>query len=99
MTKFLAIAGVVGLLGAGTGWMATSAIDTTRPDCPGKIVCPLSGVQVCVDRCPVSAPQGAVTVTNTADELCGGACPAPGQAPEPSAVAPRANPLKGGCCR
>jgi hypothetical protein len=26
---------------------------TIRPDCPGKIVCPLTGELVCKDRCPL----------------------------------------------
>jgi hypothetical protein len=26
-----------------------------RPDCPGKIVCPLTGELVCADRCPLGA--------------------------------------------
>jgi len=51
MTKFLAIAGVIGLLGAGTGLMATGAAEPTRLDCPGKITCPLTGDEVCADRC------------------------------------------------
>lgn len=80
MTKFLAIAGVVGLLGAGTGWMAMGSADTTRPDCPGKIVCPLTGEQVCADRCPARSAKEA-TSANAADPLCGGACPAPKPAP------------------
>ena len=53
MTKFLAIAGMVGLLSAGTGWMATGAADTTRPDCPGKITCPQTGEVICADQCPL----------------------------------------------
>lgn len=111
MTKFLAIAGVVGLLSAGTGWMAVSAADTTRPDCPGKITCPLTGEQVCADRCPANAAQETTPVSNVAGELCGGACPAPVPAPKPerpkdeadqqSAVAIPASPaaLTDGCCR
>ena len=26
---------------------------TERPDCPGKIICPLTGQLVCKDRCPL----------------------------------------------
>lgn len=26
-----------------------------RPDCPGKIVCPLTGEVICADKCPVGA--------------------------------------------
>lgn len=28
---------------------------TQRGDCPGKVVCPLTGDEVCKDRCPLSA--------------------------------------------
>lgn len=27
-------------------------VDPSRPDCPGQIVCPLTGELVCRDRCP-----------------------------------------------
>ncbi len=30
-------------------------VDPTRPDCPGLIVCPLTGEPVCADRCPLGA--------------------------------------------
>ena len=53
MTQFLAIAGMVGLLGAGTGWMAMSEGNTTRADCPGKITCPQTGEVICADQCPL----------------------------------------------
>ncbi len=29
------------------------AIDPDRPDCPGKVVCPITGELVCRDRCPL----------------------------------------------
>lgn len=28
---------------------------TERADCPGKIVCPLTGEMVCIDQCPAGA--------------------------------------------
>ncbi|MSR29348.1 MAG: hypothetical protein EXS03_07235 [Phycisphaerales bacterium] len=34
---------------------AVSSYGTSRPDCPGKVVCPLTGELVCKDRCPLSA--------------------------------------------
>jgi hypothetical protein len=54
------------LLAAGlcvTALAASSAVKQ-RPDCPGKIVCPLSGDLVCADRCPL----GTGTPANTADD-------------------------------
>ena len=39
--------------------IAAGPIETTpdpqRPDCPGRIVCPLTGKPVCKDRCPLGA--------------------------------------------
>ncbi len=29
-------------------------IDPNRPDCPGKIVCELTGELVCKDKCPLN---------------------------------------------
>jgi hypothetical protein len=28
--------------------------DATRSDCPGRIVCPITGKEVCIDRCPLT---------------------------------------------
>ncbi len=111
MTKFLAMAGVVGLLGAGTGWMAASEADTTRPDCPGTIVCPLIGDEVCADRCPADPTNVSAVSSKAADGLCGGTCPALAPAPKPdkpkgegderNAGVLRTDPtaLNNGCCR
>ncbi len=49
---------VLVLAGVGIGvaaWAATTAT-TDRPDCPGKVVCPLTGELVCKDRCPLGTP-------------------------------------------
>lgn len=103
---------VLGLvLSAGGGWGVYQSHGSTgeRPDCPGKIVCPLAGDEVCVDRCPADATKASAVSANAADELCGGTCPAPapkpdkpkGEGDEQSAVAIPASPtpLRGGCCR
>jgi len=34
-----------------TGQMASAE----RADCPGKIICPITGELVCIDRCPAGA--------------------------------------------
>jgi len=110
MTKSLAIAGVIGLLSAGTGSMAVSVAETSRSDCPGMIVCPLTGEDVCADRCPVEAMNTPSAASETADALCGGACPAPAPKPKPGkpdgdkaqrGAAPSEKPvaMKGGSCR
>lgn len=36
---------------AGTGiW----AVASERSDCPGKIMCPITGETICADQCPVT---------------------------------------------
>jgi len=42
-----------------------------RQDCPGKVVCPLTGEEVCKDECPVGATAAKATVSTmeAADEL------------------------------
>lgn len=49
MLRLLAVASAVTV--GGLAW-ATSA--SHRADCPGKIVCPLTGELVCKDRCPLA---------------------------------------------
>lgn len=49
---------VLGVVGTGiaAGALAGSG-PSSRPDCPGTIVCPLTGEPVCRDRCPANAEQ------------------------------------------
>jgi hypothetical protein len=50
----LAVVGTA--LAYGVGWNGRSAgLDPDRPDCPGRIICPLTDEPVCIDRCPVAA--------------------------------------------
>ena len=42
---------------AATAYAVSSSSPTDRPDCPGKIVCPLTGDLVCKDRCPLGTEQ------------------------------------------
>ena len=42
---------------AASGLVAGNATPSERASCPGKIVCPLTGEPVCIDRCPVDAPR------------------------------------------
>ncbi|MHC4427782.1 MAG: hypothetical protein ACYS0D_04165 [Planctomycetota bacterium] len=42
-------------IGAGVTAYAAVVAQSDRPDCPGKIICPLTGDLVCKDRCPLSA--------------------------------------------
>ncbi len=45
---------VAGVAAAG---LALAAGSNSRPDCPGKIICPLTGELVCKDRCPLGETQ------------------------------------------
>lgn len=42
-----------------------------RADCPGKIVCPISGEVICADRCPLTLQEAA---PETAAEAPAGGC-------------------------
>ena len=40
----------------GAGWASTGqTASAERADCPGKIVCPITGELVCIDQCPAGA--------------------------------------------
>lgn len=41
-------AAILALVGTGI-W----AVANDRPDCPGKIVCPITGDEICADQCPI----------------------------------------------
>lgn len=43
--------------------------DAERPDCPGKIICPLTGELVCKDRCPLGE-EAAERQTNELPACC-----------------------------
>jgi len=53
------------ILATGLGAVAATALGAmslsspTRTDCPGKIVCPLTGELVCRDGCPLGEQAGA----------------------------------------
>ena len=38
-----------------------------RSDCPGKIICPITGEEICRDRCPLGA---APTASETTPACC-----------------------------
>lgn len=62
-----------------------------RRDCPGKVVCPLTGEEVCKDRCPLATGKakaetrqdcpGKVTCPLTGEEVCKDECPVGAAAP------------------
>lgn len=64
----LSVGGLVTLAVAALGAILASPM-TDRPDCPGKIVCPLTGELVCKDRCPLNAASAKEASAPAADEL------------------------------
>ncbi len=51
--------GLVALSLAVLGGMGLASANAERADCPGKIICPITGELVCRDRCPtVDANRG-----------------------------------------
>ena len=72
-------AGFVGL----ASLAGLTAANSDRPDCPGKIVCPLTGKLVCKDQCPardanrVDCP-GQIVCPLTGQLVCKDRCPANG---------------------
>lgn len=57
--KRLTLTSLFGVLALGlvaaTYPLATASSKAKRSDCPGKVVCPLTGEEVCKDRCPLAA--------------------------------------------
>ncbi len=81
MFRVLIWSAVTGLLMAGTTG-AASLVDSqlSRPDCPGKIVCPLTGEEVCKDLCPLQETArddcpGKVLCPLTGEPVCVDRCP------------------------
>ena len=74
--------GALTLLGLGGLVFARASPD--RPDCPGKIECPLTGELVCRDQCPVVDPSredcpGRIRCPLTGELVCKDRCPVLGQ--------------------
>jgi hypothetical protein len=78
IAMLVAIGAVVTAFGA-------AAARSERSDCPGKIVCPLTGELVCRDRCPAVDPQrddcpGRIECPLTGEPVCKDRCPLGDQA-------------------
>lgn len=81
---------------AATGLIAAGSVrlgqwTAERADCPGKIVCPLTGEEVCRDRCPTVDPNrpdcpGRIVCPLTGELVCRDRCPvgADGKADKPT---------------
>ena len=64
--------GLVALVGLAAAYPLASASGSknTRSDCPGKVTCPLTGEEVCKDRCPLAAKKtDAAKLTDTKETL------------------------------
>ncbi|MBI4586007.1 MAG: hypothetical protein HY717_18510 [Planctomycetes bacterium] len=56
-------------------------MNTGRSDCPGQIVCPITGEKVCRDQCPLVDPYlpdcpGKIECPLTGELVCRDRCPA-----------------------
>jgi hypothetical protein len=54
LKRIVSIAALFAISAGVTAYAAVVA-QSDRPDCPGKIICPLTGDLVCKDRCPLNA--------------------------------------------
>lgn len=73
--------GLGGLLILTAGAFAVSAANSERANCPGKVICPLSGEIVCKDQCPAVDPNrpdcpGKIICPLTGELICKDECPA-----------------------
>lgn len=84
MTRRMWFRRLVALAGAVTlGGLGLAAASSERPDCPGKIVCPMTGKLVCKDQCPArdaNRPDcpGQIVCPLTGQLVCKDRCPANG---------------------
>ncbi len=63
-------AGIVAV-GAGVAAYNSGSTQTERSDCPGKIVCPITGELICIDQCPAQEQSAAAPEqTKAAGEQC-----------------------------
>ncbi|MBI2932795.1 MAG: hypothetical protein HYY16_14200 [Planctomycetes bacterium] len=51
-----------------------------RADCPGKMICPITGEEICKDQCPLIDPDrpdcpGKIECPLTGDLVCADRCP------------------------
>ncbi len=91
MRKVLLSLAVVAIgLGGFVAYLYGSA-ETQRSDCPGRIVCPLTGEEICKDQCPlIDASRadcpGKIECPLTGELICRDECPL-GTSPKGEAAA------------
>jgi hypothetical protein len=67
-----------------------------RPDCPGKIICPITEEEICKDQCPLLDPArpdcpGKIECPLTGELVCADRCPLGSATPQKDRVP--------SCCR
>lgn len=88
MTKATYLAtGITAIAATALGAIGLSGATATRADCPGKIVCPITGELVCRDECPrVDANRadcpGKIECPIDGGLICKDRCPAGGSVAE-----------------
>ncbi len=63
MTRKGTLVGLCALVLAAVSAFGLAAVSTERADCPGKVVCPLTGELVCKDKCPLGESASTEEVT------------------------------------
>lgn len=76
---FLGLAAAT-IAASGLGAFGLASQGTQRADCPGKIICPLTGELVCRDRCPAVDQQrddcpGRIECPINGELVCKDRCP------------------------
>ncbi len=80
MLKPILLGMTMGVLAAFSAYGAATT-PSDRPDCPGRVVCPLTGQEICADRCPADAGlrpdcPGQITCSLDGKPVCRDRCPA-----------------------
>jgi len=102
MTRRMWFRRLVVLVGAVTlGAIGLAAASSERSDCPGKIVCPITGKPVCKDQCPArdanrSDCPGQIVCPQTGKLVCRDRCRLIANGQEASGHASKP---AGSCCK
>ena len=91
--------GLVALSLAALGGLGLASTSAGRADCPGRIICPVTGEMVCRDRCPAADPNrdecpGRIECPITGELVCRDLCPARGTVAESARTGSRPS-----CCQ
>ncbi len=97
MTRKMSLIGLGVLVLAVVSAFGFAAAKTERVDCPGKIVCPLTGELICKDQCPARDATradcpGRIECPLTGELICKDKCPL-------GAPAASADPKVPPCCQ